>query len=99
MSEWITDYIMLAVIAAGLLLTLFHYIETRQRAVSCAVLFYLANMMSQYYRTSHQIVTGVSPDAFSFIANPGWNIAYIAILVMARVLEERGTEATAENMV
>ncbi|MCR4738957.1 MAG: response regulator [Lachnospiraceae bacterium] len=78
---------MLGVVAAGLLLTLFRYIETRHRILIYAVLFYLANMLSQYYWTAYEIVIGDDPGISSVFAYLGWNIAFLILLILVRKLQ------------
>ena len=89
MTQLLSDYIMLGVVAAGLLLTLFHYIETRQRVLIYAVLFYLANMLSQYYWTAYEIVTGDTPGISSLFAYLGWNVSYVILLLLVRMIQTK----------
>ena len=89
MTEWVQDLIMLGVVAAGLLLTVFRYIENRQRILIYAALFYLTNMLSQYYWTAYEIVTGDSPGISSAFAYFGWNIAFVVLLMMVRILQTK----------
>ena len=89
MTEWVQDLIMLGVVAAGLLLTVFRYIENRQCILIYAALFYLTNLLSQYYWTAYEIVTGDSPGISSAFAYFGWNIAFVVLLMMVRILQTK----------
>ena len=89
MLELFSDLISLAVIITGLLLTLFQYIEIRQRKVMIAVLFYLAMLLSQYFWTASIIVTGDYPGISSFFSYAGWNIAYAVLLILVWRFQEK----------
>ena len=65
----------------GLLYCIFQYIETPKPGFRCLVGFFLANFLSEYYRTVYQLVMGAYPDVSAFAAYLGWNVGYLLLLL------------------
>ena len=76
---------------AGLLYSVFKYIETPRRGYRCLVVFFLANFLSEYYWTVYELVMRAYPDVSGFSAYLGWNVGYFVLLLA--VLYMRREEA------
>lgn len=75
------NLIMLLATVVGLLMSLFHYIETPKRGWLYLTLFYLAHLVSDYYWTTYVLVIRDEPDVSAFMAYFGWNLSYVFLLL------------------
>ena len=74
----------------GLLGCLFKYIEVPKRTCLYLVFFFLAHFLSDYYWTIYVLVMKSYPEVSGFMANLGWNISYVFLLLaMCNYLLER----------
>lgn len=74
----------LAVTLAGLLISLFKYIDSPKRGWLYIIFFFLADILSEYYWTAYTLIIKEDPDVSALLAYFGWNIAYL-ILAYASV--------------
>ena len=77
----VTDVIMLLAAIIGLLGSLFRYVEIPKKGWFYATLFFLSELLSDYYWTTYTIVMHEEPDVSAFLAYFGWNIGYVIIFL------------------
>ncbi|MCR5674118.1 MAG: response regulator [Lachnospiraceae bacterium] len=76
---------------AGLMLCLFRYFEHTRRTLSFAVIFYLGNMLSNYYWGVYCLVMNDDPVVSDMLAYFGWNLSFVMLTLMLVCLRrERG---------
>ncbi len=77
----VTDVIMLLAAIIGLLSSLFRYVEIPKKGWLLASMFFLSELLSDYYWTTYTIVMHEEPDVSAFLAYFGWNIGYAIIFL------------------
>ncbi|MBO6008440.1 MAG: hypothetical protein J6P78_07770, partial [Lachnospiraceae bacterium] len=87
----VTDVIMLLAAIIGLLGSLFRYVEIPKKGWLLASMFFLSELLSDYYWTTYTIVMHEEPDVSAFLAYFGWNIGYAIIFLS--VLHMRSEES------
>ena len=91
MFEQMTDIFTLLMNLIGLMMCLFLYFRHTRRTITLAVVFFLANLLSEYYWVVYSLVMGDSPSVSSFFAYFGWNLAFvIPVLIQLSLRRERG---------
>ena len=65
----------LVVTLAGLLISLFKYIDSPKRGWLYITFFFLADILSEYYWTAYTLIIKEDPDVSALLAYFGWNIA------------------------
>lgn len=65
----------------GLLGCTFAYIKAPKRKYFYFSLFFLFNFLSEYYRTVYALIIGRNPSSSSLIAQSGWNIGWLFLLL------------------
>ena len=88
--ENVENIISLLCTIAGLLFCVFKYIETPKRGYRCLVAFFLANFLSEYYRTIYGLVMRASPDVSEFAAYLGWNVGFFCLLLAVFYMRQEG---------
>ena len=66
----------------GVMLCLFRYFEYSGKPLMFAVIFFLGNLLSNYYWGVYLLVMTDYPDVSSLLAYFGWNIAFAMLFVM-----------------
>lgn len=75
----------------GLMMCLFLYFEHTRRTITYAVIFFLSNLLSEYYWVVYSLVMDDYPQVSSFFAYFGWNLAFvIPVLIQLALRKERG---------
>lgn len=77
----------------ALMICLFQYISRPRRSWSYAIIFFLSNLLSNYYWCIYMLVMGDYPNASSILAYFGWNIAFLVLPILQygiRYKEEKG---------
>ncbi len=80
--EQIADSLSVVLNLAGLMICLFRYFEFPGKARMFAVIFFLGNLLSDYYWGVYLLVMGDYPDLTSLLAYFGWNVAFVALFFM-----------------
>ena len=75
------NLLMLAAAIIGLLICMFRYIAFPKRGWLYLSVFFLADMLSDYYWTIYSLVMNDSPDVSAIIAYIGWNLGYLILLL------------------
>ncbi len=89
--EQITDIFTLLMNLIGLMMCLFLYFEHTRRSITFAVVFFLTNLLSEYYWVIYTLVMDDSPQVSSFFAYFGWNLAFVApVFIQLSLRKERG---------
>lgn len=65
----------------GLLYCAFRFIESPKRGYRLIIIFFLANILSEYYWTVYELIMGSYPNVSEFAAYLGWNVAFFVLLV------------------
>ncbi|MCR5596708.1 MAG: response regulator [Lachnospiraceae bacterium] len=66
----------------GLMLCLFGYFKYTRRSFVYAVVFFLGDVLSNYYWCVYTLVMGDDPNVSSFLAYFGWNLAFLVMVLM-----------------
>ena len=66
----------------GLMLCLFGYFKYTRRSFVYAVVFFLGDVLSNYYWCVYTLVMGDDPNVSSFLAYFGWNLAFLVMVMM-----------------
>ncbi|MCR4762657.1 MAG: response regulator [Lachnospiraceae bacterium] len=66
----------------GLTLCLFRYFEHPRKTLAFSVIFFLGNMLSNYYWGVYMLVMNDYPNVSSFLAYLGWNLAFMMLVCM-----------------
>ncbi len=77
----------------AIMICLFQYISRPRRSWSYAIMFYLANLLSNYYWCIYMLVMGDYPNVSSMLAYFGWNVGFLILPVLQyrmRYEEEKG---------
>ena len=85
--ENLDNVLMLLASITGLLICMFRYIRFPQRGWLYLSLFFLADLLSDYYWTIFSLVMHTDPDVSAMMAYFGWNAAYVILLLI--VLRQR----------
>ncbi len=80
--ELITDILSIILNLAGLMLCLFLFFEHTRRTLTLAILFFLGNLLSNYYWGVYELIMGDYPNVSSVLAYLGWNVAFAMLTVM-----------------
>ncbi len=75
------NVLMLLAAIIGLLISMFRYIAFPKKAWLYLSVFFLADLLSDYYWTIYTLVFRESPDVSAFIAYFGWNVGYLILLL------------------
>ncbi len=67
---------------AGLMLCLFRYFEHTRKPLIYALIFYLGNLLSNYYWGVYMLVMNDYPNVSSMFAYFGWNLAFVMLVPM-----------------
>ncbi|MCR5108449.1 MAG: response regulator [Lachnospiraceae bacterium] len=67
---------------AGLMLCLFRYFEHARKSLIYAIAFFIGNLLSNYYWGVYMLVMYDYPNVSSMFAYFGWNLAYVALVMM-----------------
>ena len=78
----ITDVIMLLAAIVGLLSSLFRYVEIPKKGWFLATMFFLTELLSDYYWTTYTLVMHEEPDTSAFLGYFGWNIGFAVIFLI-----------------
>ncbi|MBO4609035.1 MAG: response regulator [Lachnospiraceae bacterium] len=78
----ITDVIMLLAAIIGLLSSLFRYVEIPKKGWFLATMFFLTELLSDYYWTTYTLVMHEEPDTSAFLGYFGWNIGFAVIFLI-----------------
>ncbi|MBP5607654.1 MAG: response regulator [Lachnospiraceae bacterium] len=76
----------------GLLISLFKYIEYPKRGWLYMSVFFLADILSDYYWTTYMLVMHDSPDVSEIMAYFGWNIAFLILFIAMLSLRPEGAK-------
>ena len=63
----------------ALMICLFRYVSKPRRAWTYAILFFLSNLLSNYYWCIYLLVMGDDPNVSSLLAYFGWNIGFFIL--------------------
>ena len=74
----------------GLLISLFKYIEYPKRGWLYMSVFFLADILSDYYWTTYMLVMHDSPDVSEIMAYFGWNVAFLILFIAIYNLRPEG---------
>ena len=88
--ETIDNVAMLITAILGLLGALFRYLEIPKRGWLYITIFFLANLLSDYYWTMYTLVMGENPDVSALVAYFGWNIGYAVLLLTVLHMRPEG---------
>ena len=88
----VTDVIMLLAAIIGLLGSLFRYVEIPKRGWFYASMFFLAELLSDYYWTMYTVLMHEEPDVSALLAYFGWNVGYLVLLVCAIHMRSEGAK-------
>ncbi|MBP5252376.1 MAG: response regulator [Lachnospiraceae bacterium] len=88
----VTDVIMLLAAIIGLLGSLFRYVEIPKKGWLLASMFFLSELLSDYYWTTYTIVMHEEPDVSAFLAYFGWNIGYAIIFLSVLHMRSEGSK-------
>ena len=78
--EFFDNIVMLGASVAGLLVSLFRFIERPKRGWLYITAFFLAHILSDYYWTVYTLVIHDSPEVSAFMAYFGWNVGYVLLI-------------------
>ena len=73
-----------------LLISLFKYIEYPKRGWLYMSVFFLADILSDYYWTTYMLVMHDSPDVSELMAYFGWNVAFLILFIAVLNLRPEG---------
>ena len=82
---------MLLVAIATLMLSLSRFISMPRRGLLYVTAFFLCNILSDYYWTVYILVMRQEPEVSGFMANFGWNLGFLVLLVL--VIHMRSPES------
>ncbi|MCR5619722.1 MAG: response regulator [Lachnospiraceae bacterium] len=88
----VTDVIMLLAAIIGLLGSLFRYVEIPKKGWLLASMFFLSELLSDYYWTTYTIVMHEEPDVSALLAYFGWNIGYLVIFFSVIHMRSEGAK-------
>ena len=88
----VTDVIMLLAAIIGLLGSLFRYVEIPKKGWLLASMFFLSELLSDYYWTTYTIVMHEEPDVSAFLGYFGWNIGYAIIVLSVLHMRSEGSK-------
>ena len=74
--EQFTNILSILLNLAGLMVSLFHYVRKPRRVWIYTIIFFLGNLLSNYYWGVYVLVMGDYPNVSSMLAYLGWNIAF-----------------------
>ena len=83
------NVLMLMAAIIGLLICMFRYIRFPQRGWLYLSVFFLADLLSDYYWTIYTLVMYDDPDVSAFIAYFGWNAGYLILLLAVLRLRQK----------
>lgn len=86
------NIISLLCVIAGLIYSVFKYIESPKRGYKYIFFFFLANFLSEYYWTVYQLVMRSYPNVSEFAAYLGWNIGYAFLLLAVFSMRREGAK-------
>ena len=76
---------------AGLMLCLFRYYEHARKTLVYALVFFLGNLLSNYYWGVYMLVMHDYPNVSSMFAYFGWNMAFVMLaLLQVSLRKEQG---------
>ncbi len=90
--ETFVNVFTLAAAVIGLLLSMFRYIESPRRGWLYMSVFFLADILSDYYWTTYILVMHESPDVSELMAYFGWNVAFVILLIAVLNLRPAGAK-------
>ncbi len=76
----------------AMLISLFCYISSRERAWLASVGIFIGYFLSSYFWTAHHLIMGEQPVVFDILTNFGWNMSFfifILLLLYTKSKEER----------
>lgn len=76
----------------GLLYCVFKFIETPKRGYRVLIAFFLADFLSEYYRTIYELLMHADPNISGFITYLGWNIGYFFLFLAILSLRREGAK-------
>lgn len=91
--EHIESIYCLLINVAALMICLFQYISKPRKTWTYSIVFFLTNLLSNYYWCVYMLVMGDYPNVSSFFAYFGWNVAFVVLPMMLyriRYEEEKG---------
>ena len=65
-----------------LLISLFRYISSKERAWLCCVGIFSGYLLSSYFWTAHLIIMGEQPVVSDILTNFGWNMSFFLFLLL-----------------
>ncbi|MCR5733251.1 MAG: response regulator [Lachnospiraceae bacterium] len=80
--EDIVDVLAIFMNIAALMMCLFAYLENTKKTLAVALIFFLGNMLSNYYWGVYILVMDDYPNVSSALAYFGWNLAFMMLAVM-----------------
>ncbi len=92
LEQIINGYILILNLIA-LMICLFQYVARPKKTWTCALLFFLASLLSNYYWSIYILVMGEEPNVSSLLAYFGWNLAFLILPVLLYIIrypEEKG---------
>ena len=94
MFEQAVNIFTILVNLVGLMLCLFGYFKYTRRPFIYAVIFFLGDVLSNYYWCVYALVMGDDPNVSSILAYFGWNLAFVVMVFMQFALrKERGIKS------
>ncbi len=85
--DFILSIFMLLSAIIGLFLCLYHYVERPVKVWAYACGFFIAHFLSDYYWAIYSLVLNEEPNTSAFLAYFGWNLCYIFMILIVRLLQ------------
>ena len=88
----ITDVIMLLAAIIGLLSSLFRYVEIPKRGWFLVSMYFLAQLLGDYYWTTYTVVMREEPGVSAFLGYFGWNIGFLVLFIAVLHMRSEGAK-------
>ena len=86
--DLIVDIMSIVFNLVALMMCLFLYFEHTRRTLTFALIFFLGNLLSNYYWGVYELLMDDYPNVSSGLAYFGWNLAFFMLAVMQFVLRK-----------
>ena len=90
--DTIGNSVMLLMAIIGILVSLFHYIETPRRGWLYLTGFFLSHFLSDYYWGIYTLVLHKDPEVSALMAYFGWNLGYVLLILLIIKMRPAGAE-------
>ncbi|MBR6221839.1 MAG: response regulator [Lachnospiraceae bacterium] len=78
--DYLENIVQLSAILVAVLLSLFRYIESKNKSWLYAVSFFFGSLLSSYFWTAYLVIMGDTPNVSDVFAYFGWNLAFFSLV-------------------